>query len=107
MVHATINRQPKYLRKIIIVSIIRLWKDLPTEVVNSQSLEVFKNKMFEYLGDVREDYLRLPRSNCCMYDNSFLVRGIRIWNALPAEITKAESFEIFRILCYDYYFQNY
>lgn len=57
-------------------------------------------------GDVREDYLRLPRSNCCMFENSFLVRGIRVWNALPAEITKADNFELFRSACYNYYLEN-
>ncbi|XP_044575217.1 uncharacterized protein LOC123259023 [Cotesia glomerata] len=31
------------------VIVIRLWEELPEEIVNSSSLEVFKNKIFDYL----------------------------------------------------------
>ncbi|XP_044593197.1 uncharacterized protein LOC123271009 [Cotesia glomerata] len=31
------------------VSVIRLWEELPEEIVNSSSLEVFKNKIFDHL----------------------------------------------------------
>lgn len=57
-------------------------------------------------GDIRNDFLRLPRSNCCMYKHSFLVHGIRVWNSLPAEITKINNFEEFRNACFNYYTES-
>ncbi|XP_044584493.1 uncharacterized protein LOC123264994 [Cotesia glomerata] len=32
-----------------VVTVIRLWDELPVDIVNSSSLEIFKNKLFDYL----------------------------------------------------------
>ncbi|CAG5100906.1 Protein of unknown function [Cotesia congregata] len=33
----------------IVITAIRLWQELPSDIVNASSLEVFKNKIFDYL----------------------------------------------------------
>ncbi|XP_044597515.1 uncharacterized protein LOC123274085 [Cotesia glomerata] len=38
-----------YMEHSFIVTVIRLWEELPDEIVNSSSSEVFKNKVFDYL----------------------------------------------------------
>ncbi|CAG5079180.1 Protein of unknown function [Cotesia congregata] len=32
-----------------VITVIRLWEELPEDIINSSSLEVFKNKIFDYL----------------------------------------------------------
>ncbi|XP_044598357.1 uncharacterized protein LOC123274679 [Cotesia glomerata] len=38
-----------YMEHSFLISVIRLWEELPEEIVNSSSSEVFKNKVFDYL----------------------------------------------------------
>ncbi|CAG5083524.1 Protein of unknown function, partial [Cotesia congregata] len=37
-----------YLEHSFLVTVIRVWEELPSDIVNSNSLEVFKNKVFGY-----------------------------------------------------------
>lgn len=38
-----------YLERSFIVTAIRVWEELPDDIVNSSSLEVFRNKIFDHL----------------------------------------------------------
>ncbi|CAG5100680.1 Protein of unknown function, partial [Cotesia congregata] len=57
-------------------------------------------------GDVRQDYLRLPQARTMIYDYSFLIHGIRVWNSLPAEVVAAGSFDEFRNICFNFLLEN-
>ncbi|CAG5096909.1 Protein of unknown function [Cotesia congregata] len=57
-------------------------------------------------GDIRQDYLRLSRANSNMYDRSFLVHGIRIWNSLPADLTSLDNLNLFKNACFAYFLEN-
>lgn len=43
------NFTTTYFEKSFFVTVIRMWEELPSDVVNASSLEVFKNKAFDYL----------------------------------------------------------
>ncbi|CAG5085054.1 Protein of unknown function [Cotesia congregata] len=47
-------------------------------------------------GDIRQDYLRLPMSASNIYDKSFLIQGIRVWNSLPAGLTTVDDLTEFQ-----------
>ncbi|CAG5071871.1 Protein of unknown function [Cotesia congregata] len=47
-------------------------------------------------GDIRQDYLRLPMSTSNIYDKSFLIQGIRVWNSLPAGLTTVDDLTEFQ-----------
>ncbi|CAG5082095.1 Protein of unknown function [Cotesia congregata] len=47
-------------------------------------------------GDIRQDYLKLPMSASNIYDKSFLIQGIRVWNSLPAGLTTVDNLTEFQ-----------
>ncbi|CAG5109296.1 Protein of unknown function [Cotesia congregata] len=46
------NFTTSYFEKSYIVTVIKLWEELPSDIVNSSSLEVFKSKAFDYFLNV-------------------------------------------------------
>lgn len=55
-------------------------------------------------GDVRQDNLRLPRANSNMYEQSFIIQGIRVWNSLPPGLTTADSLPEFQNAIFSFFF---
>lgn len=56
--------------------------------------------------DVWQNYLRLPRSNCNIFEQSLLIHGIRIWNSLPAGLTAIDNLTEFHSACFYYFMEN-
>ncbi|CAD6230295.1 GSCOCG00006742001-RA-CDS [Cotesia congregata] len=54
-------------------------------------------------GDIRQDYLRLPRANSNMYEQSFIIHGIRIWNSLPPGLTTTDSLPEFQNASFSFF----
>lgn len=57
-------------------------------------------------GNVRQGYLRLPKFTSNVYDISFFIQGIRIWNSLPAGLTTVDDLTEFQSCLFAFFLQK-
>ena len=82
--------------------IIYIWKIKHNTLPNSINLE-FKDHLRSQ--STKAILPKLPRTNCSLltkYENSFVIIGCKLWNSLPAPLTRSNNINEFKLLLRKY-----
>ena len=77
--------------------IIHAWKILNNEAPNDIDMKFHEHIRLGTRARIPQFNTRAQRSVSTHYDNSFGVKGARLWNLLPKSVNKQDTLESFKV----------